>query len=105
MFYLTGYYLKKNNLRIRPVTEWDSCIVFTPDQPSLVMLNLNAWFMLELCTGRNGEDIEREYVAVIAPKSSVAEAQRQLSEGLRLLVSRHLVDVVPTKESGNERQQ
>lgn len=59
MSYPNGCYSHTQNLRLRPLKEMKSCVVFRPDPPKLFMLNLNAWFILELCDGSSAEQIEQ----------------------------------------------
>ncbi len=41
------------NIRVRPVSEMDTCLVYTPGNPRLYTLNPTAWLVIELCDGRD----------------------------------------------------
>lgn len=69
MFSLRASYRKTRNLRIRPIPEMGLCLVFTPAAPQLYTLNPAAWLVLELCDGRTGRSLEREYARAITESS------------------------------------
>ena len=46
------------------------CLVFTPAEPRLFTLNPAAWLVLELCNGRSGRAVERNYAKTLASKAS-----------------------------------
>lgn len=43
-----GLYERQGDLVIRPVPEWDACMVYQRSRRRVVHLNLSAWLMLEL---------------------------------------------------------
>jgi hypothetical protein len=85
VFFLSGWYRKKPGIKVRPVNEWRSCVVFTPDQPNLYLLNLNAWLILELCDGKTAEDLELTYRQAVRQQLSAGETRLHLMQGLNEL--------------------
>jgi hypothetical protein len=82
------------NLRIRPVDEWDHCLVYTPANPNLVSLNLNAWLVLELCgTGNEFSSIERGYREAIDDLTE-QDSSAQVAAALTALTENGLVERV-----------
>jgi Coenzyme PQQ synthesis protein D (PqqD) len=69
---------KVGNLRVRPVYEMETCVIFTPDNPNLYSLNSTAWLVFELCDGRGWRRLERDYYAAVEPLRSPAEARAEL---------------------------
>ncbi len=94
MSYPTGYYKKETGLRIRPVPEWQSCVVFTPHNPELYTLNVNAWLILELCDNASPAALEAAYLDTVSPLLERGEAQRQLQAGLTDLQNKGIVKLV-----------
>jgi hypothetical protein len=89
--YPTGCYNRAQNLRMRPLKEMKSCVVFRPDPPKLFMLNLNAWLILELCDGRTTGELEQGYCASVASQMSEADARTNLETGLQKLHEQGLI--------------
>lgn len=69
MFSITGTLEAAPGLRIRPVPEWDGCVVFDPGRRRLVELNLASWLMLELCDGRGYGALRAEFAAVVGARA------------------------------------
>ena len=82
---LTGCYRKTPGLRVRPVPEWDRCIVFTPAAPKLYTLNLSAWLVFELFADAPAATATRAYLAATVPPESEEAARRNLDDCLRML--------------------
>lgn len=93
MSYPNGCYNHTQNLRLRPLKEMKSCVVFRPDPPKLFMLNLNAWFILELCDGSTAEQIEQKYVAQVATKNPEEDARNHFRAGLQRLQEQGLIEL------------
>ncbi|WP_342712873.1 PqqD family protein [Bradyrhizobium sp. B124] len=69
-----------------------SCVVFRPDPPKLFMLNLNAWFILELCDGRTTEQLTEGYCNQVASQMSEVDARENLENGLQKLREQGLIE-------------
>jgi hypothetical protein len=91
--YPSGCYSRAPNLRVRPVEEMKSCVVFRPNPPKLFMLNLNAWLIFELCDGSGPDQIEQKYRSNVAAQMSEWEADRQLTIGLKSLREQGLIEL------------
>lgn len=81
----TGCYRKTPGLRVRPVPEWDRCIVFTPAAPKLYTLNLSAWLVFELFAETPIAAATEAYMAAVVPPESEATARRNLDDCLHML--------------------
>src|SRR5262249_13671885 len=66
-------YRKVTNVRVRPVPEMSTCLVFTPDNPEVYTLNPTAWLILQLCDGRPKAAIADSYHAAVEPMLSREE--------------------------------
>lgn len=93
-----GCYSRTPNLRVRPVEEMKSCVVFRPDPPKLLMLNLNAWLIFELCDGSSMNQLEQRYCQQVASQMSAADARRHLAAGLNDLQEQGLIELKPANE-------
>jgi Coenzyme PQQ synthesis protein D (PqqD) len=69
---------KVKNLRVRPLHEMETCIVFTPDNPNLYSLNSTAWLIFELCDGRSWQRLKKAYYQAVEPLRSQQEARTEL---------------------------
>lgn len=92
MSYPSGCYNRTPNLRVRPVSEMKSCVVFRSDPPKLFMLNLNAWLILELCDGRTTDQLTKEYCNQVASQLSEVAARENLENGLQKLREQGLIE-------------
>lgn len=93
MSFLNGCYRRVPSLRVRPVEEMRSCVVFRPNPPKLFMLNLNAWLIFELCDGCTSYEIEQRYRQKVEGQMSESEARRHLAIGLKNLHERGLIEL------------
>lgn len=89
---MTGPYRRAAGIRIRPVWEWDGCLVFDPAQRRLFELNLHAWLILELCEGQSLDALANEYRAVAEARLETGATARQLERGLRTLSAYGLIE-------------
>ena len=96
MSYPSGCYRHLPNLRVRPVEEVKSCVVFRPKPPKLFMLNLNAWLIFSLCDGNNPGQLEKIYRQHVASRMSEWDVERNLSIGLRRLQEEGLIELTST---------
>ena len=85
----TGCYRLVPGVRVRPVPELETCVVFTPADPKLYRLNLNAWLILELCQGRSHADLTAVYLEAVPP---APDAPAQLQGGLATLLEAGIVE-------------
>lgn len=90
-----GSYKKENGLRVRPVPEWKTCLVYTPEHPRIVRLNAHAWLIFELCDGRDLTSMEAEYLAAIGGRFPAEMARDHLLNGLNELIGQGLVKAIP----------
>jgi hypothetical protein len=91
VFSLSGALECAPGLRIRPVFEWDGCIVFDPGRRQLVELNLASWLVLELCDGRGFPDLRSEFLSVVGARVETVLAERYLQSALYQLAESGLV--------------
>ena len=91
-----GCYSRTPNLRVRPVEEMKSCVVFRPNPPKLFMLNLNAWLIFELCDGSSSDRVAQRYRDSVAAQMSDREAGRQLAIGIKNLHDQGLIELKAT---------
>ena len=84
-----GCYRLVPGVRVRPVPELETCVVFTPADPRLYRLNLNAWLILELCQGLTPDALSQAYLEAVPP---AANAEVQLREGLATLLESGIVE-------------
>ncbi len=89
----SGRLSKKPDLRIRDIPEWQSALVFDPDQPDLHMINMTSRLIIELCDGRTYEEIEGQYCDLIGQHMEPEDARKQFSNGLDALRGNGLVAV------------
>ena len=90
-------YRKTAGLRMRPVPELSTCIVFTPAHPQLFNLNPHACLILQLAADRAHDDLVRSYLARVAPPLTELVAKRQLEEGLQQLVDNGIIELAPAE--------
>ena len=88
----TGIYRRRAELRVRPVWEWDACVVLDPEAALLVTLDLHATLILGLCDGRDSAAIAAAYRAAIGPHADAPEAGDHLAIGLEALRRERLVE-------------
>lgn len=85
----TGCYRLVHGVRVRPIPELETCMVYTPADPKLYRLNLNAWLILELCQDLSPEALKAAYLEAV-PSSPAAVAQ--LNDGLKTLLDAKIVE-------------
>lgn len=102
---MTGPYKRADGIRIRPVWEWDGCLVFDPARRRLFELNLHSWLILELCEGQSIDALASEYRAVTEARLETGAAARQLARGLRSLSAHGLIEAVPDQESIRQQRE
>jgi hypothetical protein len=90
--YRNGCFRHAPGLRIRRIPEMNSCLVFKPGVPHLYTPNLSAWLLLELCPGRTDLELESAFVEAVAPALGEAEARRQATAGVELLLQESLIE-------------
>lgn len=78
-------YARVGGVRARAVREWENCIVYTPAQPNLHLLNLNAWLIFELCDGSRYGEIERRYLDAVEGRMEERAARAHLADAMARL--------------------
>ena len=96
-----GPFRRVPDLRIRPVWEWDGCVVFDPARHLLIELNLHAWLVLELCDGRGIAALVDEYRAIAAPRLEAGTVERDLARALTMLSAHGLVQSSANAKTGD----
>ncbi len=76
-------------LRVRPVPEWDSCLVLDAERARLHELNLTCWLILELAQNLGYSDIVANYEACVGDRRP--SAARDVQAGLRDLLEAGLL--------------
>jgi hypothetical protein len=74
------------DVRVRPVPELRTCIVYTPQNPRLYTLNPHAWLVLELASDRTFAELSERYMAETVPPLTRPLAERHLAEALSMLL-------------------
>jgi hypothetical protein len=97
VIYRNGSLAKSRKIRERPVPEWKCCVVYNPITSRLIKLNLNAWLIFELCSGRQYSELEGMYLSTVKPKMQADVARRQLRNCLDHLLREGLVEVNPDR--------
>ena len=86
-------YRQARGLRLRPVPELGTCVVFVPEGTKLLRLNPHAWLLLELCRDAPEEAALRAaYLEAVVPPLSSAAAAESLRTGLDMLLRHRLVE-------------
>lgn len=88
-------YRKVENLKLRPVNEWNRCFVFTPSNPKLTLLNMSSWFVMECCDDATLKEIERRYEEATSRKLQPGEVE----DCLRSLEGNGIIKSVPSHEN------
>ncbi len=86
-------YRRAPDIRLRPVPEAGTCLVYAPAVATLFSLNTTAWLVLELSSGRDLEEITAAFLHEVAPLLSEAAAREQVAAALDDLVEKQLVIV------------
>lgn len=92
MSYPTGCFRQAGGLRVRPVPELETCIVFTSRRPKLYMLNLAAWLVFELCDGRGGEQIAADYAAAAGADRDASAIRAEIGTAIERLLGDGLIE-------------
>lgn len=99
MSFPTGCWRKSPGLRVRPVAEWSSGVAYLPRPPRLVMIDLHAWLVLELCDGRPVDAVRRDYAAVVQTHGVADGADDRLAACLAELDRLGLIESVEAEAS------
>lgn len=91
MTFPSGCFSRCHGLRLRPVPELQTCLVYRPRPPRLFRLNYSAWLVLELCDGLEWAALVEAYRKMAGNHSSATEVTAQVAEGLRMLMAVGLV--------------
>ena len=95
MLSLEGRLEAAPGLRVRPVPEWDGCLVFDPGRRRLVELNLAAWLMLELCDGRSCDSLRAAFASIVEGRPEGGRVEDYLRSGLLGLAAAGLIRCNP----------
>ena len=98
MSYQNGYYRKKENIRVRQITETNTCLVFTPDNPNLYSLNTTASLIFNICDGKSREEIEKKFLEEVKQNLTSEKAKSYFNEGLNSLISQKIIELVTFKD-------
>lgn len=85
---------KPDGVRLRPVPELQTCLVYTAARPQLYTLNPHAWLVLALAPGRGERELAEAYVARTSPPLTELVAQRHLREALAMLTETGILELV-----------
>jgi hypothetical protein len=88
---LKGRFVAKPDLRVRPVPEWDGCVVYDPDRRRLIELNLVAALVLELCEHSSYTELGSAFTQAIGSRLSADEINRLLMSAVMKLIGAGLI--------------
>lgn len=87
-------YHQAPDLRVRPVEQAGSLMVFTPARPKVHWLNLAGWYLFALCedaAGAAGEDVTAAYADAVADRVPRDQAVAEAGDYLADLVERGIL--------------
>ena len=85
-----GCYRETPRLRVRPVPEMRTCLVYVPDRAQLYTLNVDAWLIFELARSHGGQELLDRYAKAIG--GAVEAATGRLRAGLDRLVANGIIE-------------
>jgi hypothetical protein len=91
-------------LRIRPVFEWDGCLVYDPNRRRLTELNLAAWLVLELCDGRPSREIGKAFFTIVGSRVEGRQSEKHVRSALVQLIRAGLVKRCVAREGEREAE-
>ena len=95
MSYQNGIYKCALGLKVRPIHELRTCLVYTPANPRLWHLNLNMWLIFELAQEVDRDHLAEAYAAAVGPDLAQTETAAKLDDGLAMLEQNRLLEFVP----------
>jgi hypothetical protein len=90
-------------LRLRPVPELETCIVYRTRPPALLLLNLSAWLLVEILSEGGEADLWSEFHAAVGHASQAGDARKMMQEGLQQLASFGLLESGTTTPTGDSQ--
>jgi hypothetical protein len=88
------------DLRLRPVPELATCLVYRPRPPTLLMLNLGAWLLLEILVEQPQADPWPSFYEAVGHTCSEQKARELIGQGLQQLAKLDLIELVHTNPKG-----
>jgi hypothetical protein len=88
-------------LRLRPVPELETCIVYRTRPPALLLLNLSAWLLVEILSEAGEADLWSEFYAAVGHASRPGDARKLMQEGLQQLANFGLLESGTTTPMGD----
>jgi hypothetical protein len=85
-----GFYRETPRLRVRPVPEMRTCLVYVPDRAQLYTLNVDAWLIFELARAHGGKALLERYREAIGGAAEAAATR--LRAGLDRLVANGIIE-------------
>jgi hypothetical protein len=70
------------------------CLAYTPSNPEMYTLSLEAWLILQLCDGRSEAGMVDAYYSDVEPLLTRAEAAQQVRACIEHLLGRGIVELV-----------
>ena len=92
-----------SGLRLRPVPELETCLVYRRDPPALMMLNLSAWLLVEILGEQPDADPWPAFHEAVKHASTPQQAHEMMQQGLRQLATLGLVEPRATISGGDGR--
>jgi hypothetical protein len=83
---------KRRDLKIRPLPEIGTCMVYRPRPARIISLNLGAWLLLEMCDGSKVSDVLAGYLAMLEGRGRQARVE-EVEKGLRSLIDNELITI------------
>ena len=83
-------------LRLRPVPELNTCLVYRPRPPALLMLDPGAWLLLEILIEEPDADPWPTFLESVRHACAEPKARTLMDQGLQQLARLNLIGLRPT---------
>jgi hypothetical protein len=84
-------FCKNEGIEIHPLDDYSSAFAFQVSPPSVLLIDLYSWLVIELCEGQSFEEIKESYLLELALSTFTSEADTRLFETLEVLEQRGLI--------------
>jgi hypothetical protein len=92
----TKTFCKNEKIEIRPLDDYSSAFVFQVSPPSILLIDIYSWLIIELCEGQSFEKLKESYLLALASftlnsEVDTTEVDTRLVEILEVLEQRGLI--------------